>query len=69
LLRTLPAGGALLVAGLLGACGVGQSPPASKGVPTLMPTALPTAAPAGAVRPTSAATPGAEAKPTSVPSG
>jgi peptide/nickel transport system substrate-binding protein len=69
ILTALPAGGTLLVASLLGACNVGQSQPASKGAPTLMPTALPTAAPAGAVRPTSAATPGAEPKSTVAPTG
>ena len=68
ILATLPIGGPLLVASLLGACGVGQSQPAAKGAPTLMPTALPTAAPAGVVRPTAPATPGADPRPTVAPS-
>jgi peptide/nickel transport system substrate-binding protein len=62
-LTALAAGGGVLAAGMLAACGGGQPPSAPKGAPTLMPTALPTAAPAGAVRPTAPATPASEAKP------
>jgi peptide/nickel transport system substrate-binding protein len=67
-LAALTTGGSVLIASMLAACG-GQTQPASKGAPTLMPTALPTAAPAGAVRPTPAATAGAEAEPTTTESG
>jgi peptide/nickel transport system substrate-binding protein len=67
-LTTLLTGGGSVLTGVLAACSGGQPTGVSKSVPTLVPTALPTAAPAGASKPSTAATAGAEPKPTAAQS-